>query len=303
MGHQAFATIVSNTTHIKEGIFRYHYDDSMMHQRSVSSSCSAVVLVGVGTTMRVEDYDDIAIEIAKARPGVISGVMDHAPGNPFKLSSRRYAKLVMTIADNLEDLVPICRQKKKTTNGSLIIQENPLFLLGGHSASGEALYSSALPMIQKSFIPDGLIGLSPFRITSSMAKISIPSLLWGLSTTTCGVTIGNAADQAYELSSPDHGRVLYQLENPQGAPNHCIFTNHGCPPVCPSLSSDHQFAWVRSAVGESVAKFIQAIQTKGWTRESMELDISAEKRQYVKMFVNEDQVSSLPEQTSSVAAS
>lgn len=270
------ASVISNTTKIHEGIFRFHYDNQF------TSPCSTIVLLGVGTTMAVEDYDFVAVQIAKASPSVVAGIIDHDPGNPLKLSVRRYVKLVNTIAARIDDLVPFCTRNEPTAQSH---PRPPKFILGGHSASGGAAMKSLSHV--EGFSPMGFIGLSPFRITDNMNRITIPALFWGFSTTTCGVSIGHAADKAYELSSPDTGRVLYQLQNPNGAPSHCIFANNGCAPVCPSSASE-SFAWVRAAVGDSVSRFLQAIKTRNFTRDSLELSYA--KHESLSMFVNTDKI-------------
>jgi hypothetical protein len=281
----ASGSVLSNTTQIDEGIIRYHYDSSANR----TNGCSAILMIGVGTTMRVDDYDHLASEIAKQSPDALVSIVDHAPGDPFKQSGEKYARLVNAMGARVEQLFPMCFHQ----NGLQLNQTRPAFVIGGHSASGEAAIKS-LPYFKK-FSPRGLILLSPFRITSSFPKIEIPTLLWGFSTTTCLVEIGYAADMAYRLSTADNGRVLYQLQNPSGEPSHCVFTNHGCP-ICP-VSSPLRYSWIHPAVGESIAKYLTGVKTGTFTRESMKLSLPPEvETTFVKMFVGEDtiQVPRLP---------
>ena len=270
--------VVSNTTEIEEGIFRYHYESNI-------TSCSVITFIGVGTAMRVEDYDLLAIEIAKARPGVIAGFIDHEPRNPMKVSEKKFSKLVEALVDGIHDFVPICSVRERSARTK---DYQPKYLIGGHSASGGAAMRS-LPSLAFSVL--GFVGLSPFRITPDMHQINIPALLWGFSTETCGVVVKYAAYQAYSMSSPEYGRVLYQLQNPSGQPSHCIFANHGCLHICPT-SNSKDFEWIRPAVGDSVKRFLVAIETNTFTRGSLKLQLPETVASHdLKMFVNEQNVS------------
>lgn len=270
-----------NTTKIEEGIVRYHYQTE-----EAKSLCSSIVVIGVGTTMSVADYDILATEIAGAQTGLVAAIVDHDPGNPLKLSTRRYANLVNAIAARTDEIIPVC-QDSASSHGTDIF-------IGGHSASGMVAIQSLT--LLDGFTPAGLIGLSPFKITDNMVPISVPMLLWGFSATTCGVNVGNAADQAYNLSSMEHGRVLYQLQNPSGEPSHCVFANDGCMPICPC--SSEEYAWIRPAVGDSVMHFLRAVQSENFSRESLRLNLPQKNlRSYLRMFVNQDQA---PKQISSI---
>lgn len=274
--NQAYGVVLSNTTVNREGIVRYHYEGE------ATRFCSTILIIGVGTAMSVEDYEDLAIEVARGRPGLIVAMVDHAPENPFKLCAKRYANLVNALAANTADIIPICNKREQQGPSS---DQPTKFFLGGHSASGMVAIE-ALDLVD--FSPTGMIGLSPFRITDQMKPILVPTLLWGFSTTTCGVEVGQAADQAYELSSQDQGRVLYQLQNPSGQPSHCVFANYGCIPVCP-CSDSVEYAWIRPAVAESIHRFLQAVDSSNFTRRSLELSLDrATKQKYLKLFVNED---------------
>lgn len=271
-------TVVSNTTELKEGIFRYHYESNI-------TSCSVISFIGVGTAMRVEDYDLLAMEMATARPGLIAGFIDHAPRNPIKVSEEKFSKLVEALVDRIHDYVPVCGGRDKSTGTK---DRQPRYVIGGHSASGGAAMRS-LPSLK--FAVLGFVGLSPFRITDDMYHINIPALFWGFSTETCGVVVKYAADQAYSLSSPEHGRVLYQLQNPSGQPSHCIFANHGCLPICPT-SNPKDFEWICPAVAHSVRKFLVAIETNTFTRDSLRLQLPENVASHdLKMLVNQDSIS------------
>lgn len=246
--------------------------------------CATVVIIGVGTMMAVNDYVLLAFEIVRGRPGLVAAIVNHAPGNPLKLSTRRYANLVTEIATRANELIPICNRRGNDVNDASVRTE---FFLGGHSASAMVAIKSL--SLNEGFTPAGLIGLSPFQITDRMSRISGPPLFWRFSMTTCGVKVGFAADQAYALTNPENGRVLYQLPNPTGHPSHCIFANHGCAPVCP-CSNSMEYTWIRPAVGDSIQRFLHAIESKNFTRSSLDLRLPQEiEQEYLRMFVNQDE--------------
>ena len=270
--------VVSNTTELKEGVFRYHYENN-------TTACTVITLIGVGTAMKVDDYDLLAVEMATSRQGLIAGFIDHAPGNPVKVSESRYTRLVEALIDKMHEVVPICSRTGVITGS---INHPPTYVIGGHSASGGAAMRSLSSL---SFSPVGFIGLSPFRITNDMDRISIPALYWGFSTETCGVVVKFAADAAYSLSSPDHGRVLYQLQNPSGKPSHCVFANNGCLPICPT-SHRKDYDWIRPAVGQSIGKFLAVVETNTtFSRDSLRLQLPKQVSKLdLKMFVNEENI-------------
>jgi hypothetical protein len=244
-------------------------------------------MFGVGTTMKVEDYDILAKKMAETRSDTVVMFIDHEPGNPLKVSAEKYAHLVTAIAKQVRTLIPICKNTP----------ELPQFLIGGHSASGGAAIESLVYM--HDLKPIGIFGLSPFRITDKTRINDLPSLFWGFSRTTCGVTIGNAADKAYELSNPDNGRALYQLQNGDGHPSHCIFADNGCLPICPSPKAGGDYAWVRSAVALSLDAFLRSIETDTFTRESFKLPLPDHgMKDNLKMFVYDENVTTANNQQS-----
>ena len=291
-------TIISNTTRIPEGILRYHYRNNSDYDdgqdtyrfRRTHSPCTYVAMIGVGTTMKVDEYDILAREMADQRPDLVVIFTDHAPGNPFKTNHKKYAALATAIAKHARSIIPICRD----------IANNPKFVIGGHSASGAAAIESIADYpVFGDFQPIGIFGLSPFRITDNTHVNNLPSMFWGFSKTTCAVTIGNAADKAYELSDPDSGRVLYQLQNTGGHPSHCIFADNGCPPVCSSPKTG-EYKWVRSAVATSLSLFLDAIEKNLFTRRAMQILLPDTFMEHLKLFVNADEITASPEETLSV---
>jgi len=257
----ADAAIQTETGRMSEGRYRYFYDDTV----SSYYACNNVVFIGVGTAMSVSGYDKIATEIAQAS-GAVTIITDHRPNFPFKTSSNNYAKLINRIVKEIDTIIPIC---KADTSKKIII--------GGHSASGQAAVES-IPKLD--FKPDGFIGLDPFRRGGfKNLDITIPSLDWGFTETTCAVTVDLAAKSAYEVSD-DTQRVLYRVPNPEKKITHCIFTDNGCP-FCPANEAGD---WVRKSVGETISVFIKAVASSYFTKSKFVISDQPQ----VELYANED---------------
>jgi hypothetical protein len=235
----SLAERLANTTKLPEGYIRYHYDDS------VESQCDTVVLVGVGTAMGANKYENLAEEVV-ADSSIVFIMMDFNPYNMVKLSATKYTKLANSVADHITTLVPAC--KTPPPNG---------FIVGGHSAGGQAAME-ALPSIITTVNPIGFLGLDPFNAKNGAKKhnITIPSIYWGFKKTTCFVTAKNAAAFAYSHTT-NKERVFFQVANTHSKITHCIFTDSGCGGIaCPSKKS---YEWVREAVGVTLHRFIDAV--------------------------------------------
>jgi len=255
------STIVSYTGAIREGAFRYHYDES------VPNACDTVLFIGVGTAMSVNDYDQISSLIVTGKP-IVTIISDHDPRWFVKLSSKKFASFYNEMTGSLQSLVPACKGK------------DPMILVGAHSASGQASIE-ALPNLKRK--PDGYVGLDPFKINERKMKIdkSIPTLEWGFAKTTCAVKIGQAAKPAYKISSKNH-RVFYRVDNISEAIAHCVFTDKGCGFVCGMKS---QGSWVRDAVAKSIHAFVSAIESGDFQKEAFALPIE---NGSFELFVNDE---------------
>lgn len=242
--HVADAKIVSKTVTIRQGKFRYHYDDAI----PTDAGCATVAMIGVGTAMSVGSYDNISSLISTGKP-VVTVVTDHAKYSFIKLSRRKYANFYNKFVDNIEDYLPVCKGK------------DPMILAGAHSASGQAAINAFAKGVNRK--PDGFIGLDPFNVNERKMKIdaSIPTLDWGFAKTTCAVKVNQAAKAAYEISSKAH-RVLYRVNNISKKIAHCVFTDKGCAIVCGKKKDG---GWVPPAVAESIHNFIDAIKTFSFT--------------------------------------
>jgi hypothetical protein len=268
------AEVVSRTIDIRHvGKIRYHfYDDPSAWNATSSSSpgCDTVLLLGVGTAMGVGDYDMLSHNVVTATNRIRSSsssilmiVMDHNPLWLVKTDAQKYANLASTIVRDIATLVPICSNKSR--NG---------FVIGGHSASGQAAMDALGRNLFLNFKPIGLFGLDPFDATTvaTVSDIDIPVMYWGFTKTTCDVNVAKAAEYAYNHTS-NPKRVLYQVDNANRdggtIVTHCIFTDHGCGGaaglvvVCPAHVSD---GWVRTEVGDSARRFVTALKSGDFGR-------------------------------------
>lgn len=266
------------------GHIRVHYFNETVDTSDSTSSrpCSDILMIGAGAAMRVENYDNLATSIVSkaGSSSLVVVISDANPGGIVKLDSDKYAALANGIRGQLSSgIIPVCTNAK-----------DPNFLIGGHSASGQA----ALGASQKGlfdFHPDGFVGLDPFEISTRTmnfgSPLPFPTMSWGFEKTTCGVQLKKAARGAYKLSSPDAGRVLYLIDNEENDMTHCVFTDTGCFFIC---STTEKFDWVYESVAESIHSFVNAIRSEGipFTRESFALPSTASGN--VNLYVNSDVV-------------
>lgn len=244
----ASAAVVSVKEDVKEsegarvGHIKYHYESA------AAKSCSYVLVVGVGFTMGVDDYDNVAGRISNGT-SIVVVVSDHNVGGMIKTSASQYARLANELQGQIGSLIPVCASSK------------PKILLGGHSSSGQAALAAVQGGLFK-FTPQGFVGLDPFQITNGTMSnkalpASLPTLNWGLQKGTCLVGADQAARGAYSFSSSKAGRVLYAIDNRNNRMAHCVFTDYGCGGfIC---STHKSFDWVYESVAESIRLFVDAL--------------------------------------------
>jgi hypothetical protein len=198
--------IVSVTPNSAQNV-RLHYDDA-------ETSCrSSVIIVGVGTAMHVTDYDVVAI--AEELGDSIVFILDPLPRVFVKLFPGPFANKADTLVARM------LQQSSEHANASAILpshvqlcplassRANSTIVVGGHSASGAAAFNAAIRNLCE-FSVAGYLGLDPF-LNYGGGKLSIPSLYWGFSSTTCLVAVSYAA-AAYNKPTAAI-RALYQLQN------------------------------------------------------------------------------------------
>jgi hypothetical protein len=271
---KAGAAVVTGTKKtLQQGQLQYHYDNSS------DAPCQTVVIINVGTFMSVTDYKKLgsALAIKGSEEGVVAIIMDSNPGVITKQSGPKFTKLGNAIYQQIGDLVPACKDASA-----------PQFVIGGHSGGGEGAVRAMVDGML-TFDVAGYVGLAPYKISESKYDIQVPALLWGLSTMSCGVNPEDAAIAAYNIA-PLTNRVFYQVQTFNwnkllGGP-HCSFTDKGCGvPGIRLCSGDPEYDYMPDAVGQSLAKFVNAIALQNFSKAGFELDLDG-----IDLFVNQDEV-------------
>ena len=227
-----------------KGRYRYYHDEN--------SVCESVVMLNVGTAMSNGDYRDLALDTIRASPDTVFIVVDNNPRVINKQSPRAFAGIANAIADDLTNLIPQCKEATPKKG----------FLIGGHSAGGQATIDVMIQEGLLHFNVVGYVGLAPFNVNKKKMTIGVPSLIWDFSRTSCGVTFTQAGLAAYQISSPEIGRLFYRVQtsnwNPILGP-HCSFTNSGCASMC--AGERELNSWIGIRVGKSIAIFIEEIKS------------------------------------------
>jgi len=223
------------------GDIRFHFDDAVVN------GCSSVIMMGVGTSMSVEQYDKLAREIVQGKPIVFimadtnpcywKNAVKYCPApDPLKnCHEKDYANFTELIAKQLTTMIHVCQGHQK----------KPRFFIGGHSASGQSALG-ALGYLK--FQPDGFIGLDPAEIDLEIFKIPLRvcpfnfangyqklpvTLNIGFEREPCLVHPKESAAYAYEESDAA-SRVFIRIKTPPFTSIiHCSFADQGCP-LCPT---------------------------------------------------------------------
>ncbi|MES2820232.1 MAG: hypothetical protein V4812_14740 [Pseudomonadota bacterium] len=224
---------------------------------SMPAQCTAVLLA-VGTAMSNRDYDTLASHIAAY--GYVIVVLDHQPGSLTKTNATKLRNLVLAVKSSLPSWVsPGC--------GSGFDR----WLLGGHSAGGQAAHSA---MLTDSSLASAVFSVDPYNL-SGLGTISKPGLYWGFNSTTCFVDV-NAAGKAAYNRTPSATRVFHRVDTSKGwqwcgyVPHysHCSFTNGGCPGCSSCVSAPQSFY---NDVAQSVNRFVNALASGNWAKSNLTL--------------------------------
>jgi hypothetical protein len=298
------------------GRIRYHFEDDNSQNGSADATdlnssapfasnptlhrCSHVVVIGVGTSMTVEQYDILASNMVTGT-SIVVVITNHNVNGIVKTSARLYAYLINAVYDQLEELMPICSLQSMnsadtftsatTTASTTTTKKEKKFIVGGHSASGKAAFEACQKFLFD-FQPLAFFGIDPYPVLPSNEEplLQLPALFWGLTTTTCFVNVQTAAMSAYQLSSSAYGRVLYAIDNANNHHiTHCVFTDHGCGigsiVVCPTNATT--FGWVYDAVANSLHAYLNALETKQQFQRVI-FELNQTKVGDVILLVNED---------------
>ena len=284
----SLVTPVYDKEHNQElGLIKYFYHSSR-------ANCRQILLLGVGTSMTVENgYNRIAIATVRRNPSLIVMMLDHHVHSIVKTSATQYAVLSNQISLQLPLLLPDICGEEYTNNKHQQVE----FLIGGHSSSGEAAMLAALQELFQ-FQPIGFVGLDPFEISNQTigyndhAYLTMPALSFGFLATTCWVKVEQAALAQYQRSNHS-SRLLYLIDNQHNGMTHCVFTDSGCgtwPLICGGGDHDNPFQEsVYEAFAESIQKFLHSISSGLFVKKDFELSTSIGTN--VKLCVTNDECS------------
>jgi hypothetical protein len=229
-----------------------------IHYPSSSPTACEVIMLGVGTAMSDNDYDNLAGKLNNF--GYIVAIMDHQPGSLTKTDATKYKNLANEIKANL--LTWLSGTGVSCTNGVAH------WIMGGHSAGGQA---AQYAVGNNAGLADAIFSIDPFDV-SSAPIVSVPALYWGLDTTTCFVDKNKAGKAAYQRSSGQ--REFVRINVPYGlsvcgySPKyfHCSFTDGTCP-ACTNCQYPPSSFYTE--VATSVNKFINAAFYGTWSKANL----------------------------------
>jgi hypothetical protein len=234
------------------------------------STCEAFVL-GVGTAMSRDSYDNLAA--AMSNYGYVVVIMDHQPGSMTKTDATKYKNCVIEVQNNILGWV--------SSTGITSIAN---WILGGHSAGGQAAQNavSANPGLA-----DAIFSIDPYNC-SGAGSVSVPALYWGFNVTTCFVTQEDAAEAAYYGSLEE--RAFYRAKKinsfgPCGySPKyyHCSFADGSCPACTNCMTTPSTFY---TDIAKSVNKFINAAFYGTWSKANLTVSTTTP----TELFVDGDQ--------------
>lgn len=232
------------------GDVRVHYNPS-----ATPASCDAILL-GVGTAMSRDSYDKLSAQLIKY--GYVVAILDHQPGNLTKTDAGKYAKVANAIKQNLVGWMQGKTQCTHVNN----------WVMGGHSAGGQAAHNA---VVNNGYLADAMFNIDPYDISGS-GLVSMPTLNWGFTTTTCFVEVNKAAKAAYQKSTGERVFVKVGKKYSWGpcgyspAYFHCSFCDSHCP-ACTNCTNtpDHFFV----DVGRSVNKFMKALSSGNWSKSAL----------------------------------
>mmetsp|Transcript_12345 Transcript_12345/g.14146 ORF Transcript_12345/g.14146 Transcript_12345/m.14146 type:complete len:329 (-) Transcript_12345:44-1030(-) len=236
------------------GVVQYYYEDND-DSSSVStdtdaddgdnsdSACEAVVILIVGTAMRVGQYVDLAQAIVTGSSSTVVAIMDDNIHWIQKQNGKRATNVANAVVENLPKYVPVCSQAGV-----------PRYYFGGHSAGGGGAMNAMKTPQKFDFDVAGFIGLSPYGMKKHIS-LHVPTLLWDFSLMSCGVCPKTAAQQVYNDMKKNVPRFFYQLQTNNTVNfvlggDHCSYTDSGCFRMCSGGKTGRNF------MHESVAKAI-----------------------------------------------
>jgi len=257
----AFANYFDKTTSL--GQYRVYYKSPS------PAACEAFVL-GVGTAMSRDSYDNLAAAISSY--GYVVVIMDHQPGSMTKTDAGKYKNCVVEIQNNMLGWL--------SGTGCTSIAH---WILGGHSAGGQAAQNA---VSGNPGLAEAIFSIDPYNCSGAGA-VNVPALYWGFNVTTCFVTKEDAARAAYYGSASE--RAFYRVASvyswgPCGySPKyfHCSFTDSDCPACTNCMYTPSAFY---TDVAKSVNKFINAAFYGTWSKANVTVSTSTP----TQLFVDSD---------------
>lgn len=242
-------------------------------------SCT-VIMMGIGTDMDVSNYNNISMAITNLNQFIVV-ITDHNPDGMVKTDAKLFRNLTLDVKKNLLEWI---HDRIPTFNCSYVDK----WLIGGHSASGEAAHQAINEDLS---LADAEFSLDPFDCSGNFVN-DIPSLFWGFSETTCFVFVNEAGKACY-LNTNEKYRVFYRINVtfewekcvvPLYLPNyfHCSFTDTGCI-FCSDCHDVPASLFID--VAKSVGKFVNALNTKDWRKSNFEIEDAGTP---MTLFVNSD---------------
>ena len=266
------AKLASKSDGIKKGNYTLYYDDA--------TSCETMLFLGVGTDMKTNAYSELAELTIVEDTNTVVVIMDHNPGGFVKTDAKKYGDLLTQLYVDRAELVSFCGAKR------------PEIIISGHSASGQAAVQAMewlrfQPELNASIM--GFLGLAPYDM-SKCKKISVPTLIWDSSKTSCAVVPKNAGALAFKLAEGAN-RAFFELLT--GEP-HCVYTNWGCPSSPLNACNPKDMQWVKKSVAQSIKSFVAAIRSaKGFDEAAFANVLAGIIAGQVQIHVNASSVTSL----------
>lgn len=248
---------------LSSGQVRVHYPSNS------PNSCDAI-LMGVGTAMARDAYDNLSNAIIKH--GYVVVILDHAPGNPLKTDADKYANLAEDVKSNL--LSWLRPSNCKSINH---------WVMGGHSAGGQAAQNA---VADNQGLADAVFSIDPYNAKDTN-PVYVPALYWGFAETTCFVEVNDAAKEAYNRSKSQ--RAFFKVAKkyswgPCGySPKffHCSFCDSHCPACTNCTNCTNTPSSFFTDVALSVKKFINAAFYGNWSKSALAISSSTPVTLYV----------------------
>jgi pimeloyl-ACP methyl ester carboxylesterase len=239
----------------------------IIYPSSSPTSCE-VIMLGVGTAMSRDSYDNLGA--ALNAHGYIVAILDHQPGNLTKTDATKFKNLANDIKANLLSWL---------SGTGVSCSSVAHWIMGGHSAGGQAAQNA---VSSTPGLAHAVFHIDPYDI-SGAGTVSVPSLNWGFDITTCFVDKNKAAKAAYNKSTGQ--RAMVRVNSPYAfsacgySPKfyHCSFADGSCPACTSCAFAPASFY---TDVATSVKKFITAAFYGTWSKANLNFTSSTPKTYY-----------------------